>query len=77
MKIVQELKQFWWLRRIALASERQAEIFEKILHILESEQSHPKPPRKPSEFAIMDQEAINKDWLRRMEADRDGIELED
>jgi hypothetical protein len=80
MKVVDEVKQFFWLRRIALASEKQADAMDRIARILEAEYravQHPKPPRKRTEFSIMDQEAINKDFERRLQAERDGIELDD
>jgi len=79
MKIVDEVKQFFWLRRIALALERQAAISEKQLELQQQEWAvkHAPIPRKKTEFSLMDQEEINKDFERRMEADRDGIELEE
>jgi hypothetical protein len=77
MHLVDEVKQFFWLRRIALATERQADAFDKLIKFLESEAQHPKPPKRKSEFSLMDQEAINKDFERRVQAEHDGIELED
>jgi hypothetical protein len=77
MKLVDEVKQFFWLRRIALAAERQADSFDKIVRILEADHTHPKPPRKHVELGLMDQDEINKQFLKRLEAERDGIELED
>ena len=79
MKVVDELKQFFWLRRIAIALERQAAIAEKQFEFQQQEWAakHAPLPRKKSEFSLMDQDEINKDYLRRLEAQRDGIELED
>jgi len=79
MKVVDELKQFFWLRRIALALERQAAIAEKQFEFAQQEwlAKNAPIPRKPTEFAIMDQDEINKDYLRRLEAQRDGIELDE
>jgi len=79
MKVVDELKQFFWLRRIALALERQAAIAEKQFEFAQQEwlAKNAPIPRKKTEFAIMDQDEINKDYLRRLEAQRDGIELDE
>ena len=79
MKIVDEVKQFFWLRRIALALERQATVSEKQLELQQQEWAvkHAPIPRKKTEFSLMDQEEINKDFERRLQAERDGIELDD
>jgi hypothetical protein len=79
MKLLDEAKQFFWLRRIALALERQADIAEKQFEFQQQEfaAKYAPVPRKKTEFSLMDQEAINKDYLRRLEAERDGIELDD
>jgi len=79
MKLLDEAKQFFWLRRIALALERQASIAEKQFEFQQQEwlANNAPIPRKKTEFAIMDQEEINKDYLRRLEAQRDGIELDE
>ena len=79
MKLLDEAKQFFWLRRIALALERQAAIAEKQFEFAQQEwlAKNAPIPRKKTEFAIMDQDEINKDYLRRLEAQRDGIELDE
>jgi len=79
MKLLEEAKQFFWLRRIALALERQATIAEKQFELQQQEWAAKNAPipRKKNEFSLMDQEEINKDYLRRLEAQRDGIELDD
>ena len=77
MRLLDDLKAFFWLRRIALAAERQADAQERLVKLFEAEQPHPKPPRAKAEFSLVDQEQINKDWERRMAAERDGIELDD
>jgi hypothetical protein len=79
MKVVDEVKQFFWLRRIALALERQATISEKQFELQQQDWAakHAPIPRKKNEFSLMDQDEINKEYLRRLEAERDGIELDD
>lgn len=79
MKLLDEAKQFFWLRRIAIALERQAAVLEKQYEFQQQEfaAKYAPVPRKKSEFGLMDQEEVNKDFLRRLEAERDGIELDD
>jgi hypothetical protein len=79
MKILDEVKGFYWLRRIAIALEKQNELVERQLKLLEDEWTAKHAPvvRKKSEFSLMDQEEINKDFERRIQAERDGIELDD
>ena len=79
MKLLDEAKQFFWLRRIALALEKQNELTERQIKFHEEEWAakHAPLPRKKTEFSLMDQEEINKDFERRLQAERDGIELDD
>jgi hypothetical protein len=78
MRLLDEAKDFFWMRRITLASERQAAAIEKLALLIEGQfEAKPKPQRKQTEFALMDQEAINTDYLRRLEAERDGVELDE
>ena len=80
MRLLDEAKTFFWLRRVAIAVEHQAAATERLAKIVELEYQlaqHPKPPRKKTEFALVDQDTINKEYLRRLEADRDGIELDE
>ena len=79
MNLLDEVKGFYWLRRIAIALEKQNELIERHIKLKEDEWTAKHAPvvRKKSEFSLMDQEEINKDFQRRMEAERDGIELDD
>jgi hypothetical protein len=79
MKLLDEAKQFFWLRRIALALERQATISEKQFELQQHDWAAKNAPlpRKKNEFNLMDQEEINKDFERRIQAERDGIELDE
>jgi hypothetical protein len=73
-----EAKQFLYLRRIALATERQATAIEKLTDVItEQFAAKPKPTRKQTEFAVMDVEEINKEYLKRLEAEQQGIDLEE
>jgi hypothetical protein len=78
VRLWDEAKEFIYLRRIALASERQATAIEQLTSII-SEQfaAKPKLERKKTEFALMDVEEINKEYLRRLEAEQQGIELDE
>jgi len=79
MKILDEAKQFFWLRRIALALEKQNDLNERQIKLAEEAWTakHAPVTRRKNEFSIMDQEEINKDFERRLQAERDGIELDD
>jgi hypothetical protein len=79
MNLLDDLKGSYWLRRIAVALEKQNELIERQIKFQEEEWAakHAPLPRKKTEFSLMDQDEINKDYLRRLEAQRDGIELDD
>ena len=79
MNLLDEVKGFYWLRRIAIALEKQNDLIERHIKLKEDEwaSKHAPVPRKRNEFSIMDQEEINKDFERRIQAERDGIELDD
>jgi len=79
MKLLDEAKQFFWLRRIALALEKQNDLTERQIKFEEQEWAAKHAPivRTRTEFSLMDQEEINKDFERRLQAERDGIELDD
>ena len=79
MRLLDDVKAFFWLRRIALALEKQNDLRERQLKMQEEEWIAKNAPivKRRTEFSLMDQEEINKDFLRRMEAERDGIELDD
>lgn len=78
MRLLDEAREFLYMRRIALATERQAAAIEKLTGLIEEQfAAKPKPPRKPTEFALMDVEEINKEYLRRLEAEQQGIDLEE
>jgi len=79
MNLLDEVKGFYWLRRIAIALEKQNDLIERHIKLKEDEwaSKHAPLPRKKNEFSIMDQEEINKDFERRIQAERDGIELDD
>ena len=79
MHLLDEVKEFFWLRRIALALEKQNDLNERQIKLREEEwaSKHALLPRRKNEFSLMDQEEINKDFERRLQAERDGIELDD
>lgn len=79
MHLLDEVKEFFWLRRIALALEKQNDLNERQIKLREEEWAakHAPLPRRKNEFSLMDQEEINKDFERRLQAERDGIELDD
>ncbi len=77
MRLLDEAKTFFWLRRIAIAVEKNAEATERLAKILEADAMHPKPPRKKAELGLMDQDEVAKQFLRQLEAERDGIELDE
>jgi hypothetical protein len=80
VRLLDEAKTFFWLRRIAIAVEKNAEATERLAKILETEYAnvtHPKPPRKKMELGVMEPDEVNKQFLRQLEAERDGIELDE
>ena len=79
MRLLDEALSAFWLRRIAVALEKQNELNERQIKLREEEwaSKHAPLPRRKSEFSLMDQEEINKDFERRLQAERDGIELDD
>ena len=79
MRLLDEAKQFFWLRRIALALEKQNEISEKYYNLQEQEwaEKHVKPLRNKMELGVMDPEEVGKRYLQQLEAEREGIEPED
>jgi hypothetical protein len=77
VRLLDEAKTFFWLRRIAIAVEKNAEATERLARILEADAMHPKPPRKKAELGQMDPDEVNKIFLKHLEAERDGIELDE
>jgi len=79
VRLLDEALSAFWLRRIAVALEKQNELNERQIKLREEEwaSKHAPLPRRKSEFSLMDQEEINKDFERRLQAERDGIELDD
>ena len=65
------LRAIAWLKRIALAGERQAEALETLARISEDEWAAKHAPRPHGKFIVgtLDQKAANDNWnkLRRME----------
>jgi hypothetical protein len=77
MRLLDEAKTFFWLRRLTLAVERQADSLDRLVKLAEADAQHPRPLVKKAEVGLMDPDEVTKQWLRHMEADRDGIELDD
>ena len=79
MRLLDEALSAFWLRRIAVALEKQNDLIERHIKLKEDEWTAKHAPvvRERNEFDFMDQEEINKDFERRMQAERDGMELDD
>ncbi len=79
MKFLSDLRSLALLRRIALASERQASAMEKMAEVAVDEWSrkHSRPKPSPVEFGTMDVSEVEKLYARRKEAEELGQDLDE
>ena len=79
MKLLSDLRSLALLRRIALASERQASAMEKIAEVTVDEWSrkHSRPKPTHVEFGTMDVSEVEKLYARRKEAEELGQDIDE